>query len=168
MIKQRNRAEATRVTNFPYEAIEEAVVNAVYHRSYEIREPVEIRITPTELFVLSYPGPDRSIRMDQLRIGRSVTRRYRNRRIGKFLKELDLTEGRATGIPKILNAMQRNGSPLPEFESDEERNYFLVRLPVHPAAQTKDELTPTADEAGSGPSRGRVSSRSDHAHSATG
>lgn len=160
VIKQRDRAEATRVTNFPYEAIEEAVVNAVYHRSYEIREPVEIRITPDDLVVLSYPGPDRSIRMDQLRIGRAVTRRYRNRRIGEFLKELDLTEGRATGIPKILNAMQRNGSPPPEFESDEERNYFLVRLPVHPAAQPKAELTPTADEAESGPSRGRVEAES--------
>lgn len=29
-----------------------------------------------------------------------VCRRYRNRRIGEFLKELELTEGRSTGIPK--------------------------------------------------------------------
>jgi len=29
-----------------------------------------------------------------------VSRRYRNRRIGEFLKELNLTEGRSTGIPK--------------------------------------------------------------------
>ncbi|MFZ4659564.1 MAG: hypothetical protein ACOYNY_21340 [Caldilineaceae bacterium] len=42
--------------------------------------------------------------------------------------------------------------PPPEFESDEERSYFLVRLPVHPAAQVR------VDEAESGPSRGRVSS----------
>ena len=77
------------------------------------------------------------------------------------MKELDLTEGRATGIPKILNAMQRNGSPLPEFESDEERSYFLVRLPVHPAAQTKAELTSTADEAESRPSQGRVEAESE-------
>ena len=27
------------------------------------------------------------------------SRRFRNRRLGEFLKELDLTEGRATGIP---------------------------------------------------------------------
>lgn len=57
--KQTDRPEAERVWNFPYAAIEEAVVNAVYHRSYEIREPVEIRITPDELVVLSFPGPDR-------------------------------------------------------------------------------------------------------------
>ncbi|MFZ1983786.1 MAG: ATP-binding protein, partial [Desulfatitalea sp.] len=63
-----------------------------------------------------------------------MPRRYRNRRIGEFLKELDLTEGRATGIPKILRAMKDNGSPPPEFEFDEDHSYFQVRLLVHPAA----------------------------------
>ena len=134
VIKHPDRAEATRVANFPYEAIEEAVVNAVYHRSYEEREPVEVRITTEELVVLSYPGPDRSVRLDQLRAGRAMPRRYRNRRIGEFLKELDLTEGRSTGIPKILRAMRTNGSPLPEFETDDDYSYFMVRLPVHPEA----------------------------------
>lgn len=65
--------------------------------------------------VLSFPGPDRSIPLDQLRIGRAVSRRYRNRRIGEFLKELELTEGRSTGITKIVKAMASNGSPAPEF-----------------------------------------------------
>ena len=45
MLKHPDRAEATRVWNFPYVAIEEAVVNAVYHRSYEEREPIEVRIS---------------------------------------------------------------------------------------------------------------------------
>jgi ATP-dependent DNA helicase RecG len=34
VIKHPDRAEATRVWNYPYAAIEEALVNAVYHRSY--------------------------------------------------------------------------------------------------------------------------------------
>ena len=131
VIKYPDRAEATRVENFPYAAVEEAVVNAIYHRSYEEREPVEVRISPEELAVLSFPGPDRSIRLADLRRGKAVSRRYRNRRIGEFLKELDLTEGRATGIPKILRAMRANGSPAPKFETDEERASFLIRLPVH-------------------------------------
>jgi len=130
VIKHPDRAEAERLWNFPYAAVEEAVVNAVYHRSYEIREPVEVRISPEDLVVLSFPGPDRSIRMADLRSGRAVSRRYRNRRVGEFLKELDLTEGRSTGIPKILRNMVANRSPLPEFESDEDRSYYLVRLPA--------------------------------------
>ncbi|MEX2443113.1 MAG: RNA-binding domain-containing protein [Alkalispirochaeta sp.] len=131
VVKLPDRAEAERFWNFPYPAIEEVVINAVYHRSYQIREPVEVRIGPEDFFVLSFPGPDRSINMDDLRAGRAVSRRYRNRRIGEFLKELDLTEGRSTGIPKILRAMQTNGSPPPEFETDDDRTYYLVRLPVH-------------------------------------
>ena len=132
--KHADRPEATRVENFPFEAIEEAIVNTVYHRGYDVREPVEVRISPEDLVVLSYPGPDRSVRLDQLQIGRAAPRRYRNRRIGEFLKELDLTEGRGTGIPKILRAMRDNGSPPPEFDFDEDHSYFQVRLPVHPGA----------------------------------
>src|SRR3972149_10510061 len=38
VIKHSGRAESTRVQNFPYDAIEEAIVNAVYHRGYDVRE----------------------------------------------------------------------------------------------------------------------------------
>ena len=129
-----HKPEAERFWNFPIGAIEEALVNAIYHRSYEEREPVEVRITREELLVLSYPGADRSIRMDDFKKGQAVSRRYRNRRIGEFLKELDLAEARSTGVPKIFRAMRRNGSPEPIFESDENRTWFLVRLPVHERA----------------------------------
>lgn len=148
VIKHPDRAEAERLWNFPYAAIEEAVVNAVYHRSYEEREPIEVRITPDDLVVLSFPGPDRSIRMEDLRAGKAVSRRYRNRRIGEFLKELDLTEGRSTGIPKILKVMKENGSPAPEFESDEDHTHLLIRLSVHARAtrlaveEATGEVTP--------------------------
>lgn len=72
--------------------------------------------------------------MDDLNAGGVVARRYRNRRIGEFLKELRLTEGRGTGVPTIFKAMQENGSPPPRFDTDEERSYFTVVLPVHPLA----------------------------------
>ena len=143
VIKQPQRAEAQRFWNFPFAAIEEAVVNAVYHRSYEEREPIEVRISREELVVLSFPGPDRSIRLDDLQAGHAVSRRYRNRRIGEFLKELDLTEGRATGIPKILKVMAANGSPPPLFETDDERTSFLIRLSRHP--MTQDPMIATAE-----------------------
>ena len=143
VIKHGDRPESTRVENFPFKAIEEAVVNAIYHRGYDVREPVEVRITPEDLVVVSYPGPDRSVRLDQLRTGHADSRRYRNRRIGEYLKELDLTEGRGTGIPKILRAMRDNGSPPPEFDFDEDHSYFLVRLPVHPASRVGiGDITP--------------------------
>lgn len=74
------------------------------------------------------------MRLEQLRVGKTMPRRYRNRHIGEFLKELEFTEGRSTGIPKILDAMQANGSPPAEFDFDKDHSYFMVRLAVHPAA----------------------------------
>ena len=133
VIKHPHKPEAERFCNFPVAAIEEALSNAIYHRSYEEREPVEVRITREELLVLSFPGADRSIRMNDLQQGKAVSRRYRNRRIGEFLKELDLAEGRSTGVPKILRAMRNNGSPPPSFETDDDRTWFLVRLPADPS-----------------------------------
>jgi ATP-dependent DNA helicase RecG len=135
VIKHRDRAEATRVENFPYDAVEEAIINAIYHRSYEEREPIEVRIGMDEMVILSYPGPDRSVQLEQLRLGQANPRRYRNRRIGEFLKELELTEGRCTGITKMIRAMAKNGSPAPEFEFDDHHSYFMVRLRVHPLAR---------------------------------
>jgi ATP-dependent DNA helicase RecG len=143
-----HQEKAERYFNVPYSALEESIANAVYHRSYEEREPIEIRITPDEVTVLSFPGPDRSIDMNQLRAGRAVARRYRNRRIGEFLKELDLTEGRSTGIPKILQAMLNNGSDEPEFETDLDRTSFLVRLPLRDAPAKNAVPGPIGGEPG--------------------
>lgn len=61
-----------------------------------------------------------------------ISRRYRNRRIGEFLKELDFTEGRGTGLPKITRAMKNNGSPEPIFFTDEARTYFYTQIRIHP------------------------------------
>ena len=144
VVKHADKAQAQRFFNFPFSAIEEAVVNAVYHRSYEERNPIEIRIDKEELTVLSYPGPDRSISLERLQQGRAVSRRYRNRRIGEFLKELELTEGRATGIPKIFRVMAENGSPKPVFETDDERTYFMIRLPIHQGSLV--EATPQVND----------------------
>eukprot|EP01136_Pigoraptor_vietnamica_P034014 Opistho-1_new@97515 len=130
--KRPGRAEADRFYNYPYEALEESLVNAVYHKSYEQREPIEVRIQSDCIQILSYPGPLPPIKIDDLNQGSVLARTYRNRRIGDFFKELQLTEGRGTGIPKIHRAMKRNGSPPPIFETDADNNYFLTTLPIHP------------------------------------
>lgn len=132
MVKVPGRAEADRFFNYPYEAIEEALSNAVYHKGYDEREPIEARIEKDMIEIISHPGPDRSVTLEGLRTFKVRSRRYRNRRIGEFLKELHLTEGRNTGFKKILDVLQKNGSPLPEFETDESHDYFITRLFIHP------------------------------------
>ena len=138
VVKRPDRAEADRFVPFPYAAVEEALANAVYHRGYDVREPIEVQITPGEMTITSYPGPDPSVRIDDLNRGGVVARRYRNRRVGEFLKELRLTEGRGTGVPTIFKAMRDNGSPEPQFVTDDGRTHFTTILPVHPLAHAPE------------------------------
>lgn len=56
---------------------------------------------------------------------------YRNRRIGDFLKELKLIEGRNTGFPYAIKALNENGSGLLWFDMDDQRGYLSVTIPVH-------------------------------------
>ena len=99
--------------------------------------------------MLSFPGPDRSIDMEDLSKGKAVSRLYRNRRIGEFLKELELTEGRSTGIPKILRSLKENNSPPPEFKTDDDRTYYYIKFNVNPEVKSEDIKGPM-----SGPSQG--------------
>lgn len=135
VIKQRitkptDTEKSVKVFNYPYQAFEEAVVNALYHRDYREREPVEITIEPTHVDILSYAGPDRSISAEAIKAAKKLkARRYRNRRLGDFLKELGLTEGRATGIPTIQKHLKLNGNRPAVIETDDNRTYFLLTIP---------------------------------------
>ena len=67
------------------------------------------------------------------------SRRYRNRRLGDFLKELDLTEGRSTGVPTIQAKLAENGSPRAIFETTDDRLTFLVTIPIHEECSDSSE-----------------------------
>ena len=130
IIKPNNKAESDKITNYPYQAFEEAVVNAFYHRNYQEHEPVEITIEPDRVEILSHAGPDRSISDEAIKQARRLkTRKYRNRRLGDFLKELNLSEGRATGIPTIQKHLKLNGSAPAVIDTDADRTYFLMTIP---------------------------------------
>ena len=131
VVKHPHHAEADRFFNYPYAALEEIFVNSVFHKSYRIQEPVEIRVYVDRIMVINHPGPEKWISMDKFNAGQAVSRRYRNRRIGEFLKEIDLSEKKSTGITKILRSLESNGSPPPVFETDEDRNYFIVTIHQH-------------------------------------
>ncbi|MDR3266715.1 MAG: putative DNA binding domain-containing protein [Tannerella sp.] len=142
VIKVPGQAEAIRFYNYPYEVIEEALVNAVYHKSYNVREPIEIRINHDCVQILSFEGPMPPIKNEDLAKERVVSRFYRNRRIGDFLKELEYTEGRSTGFPKIHRHLKRNYSSAPRFETDENNLHFLTTIYCHTLfVQHPTELT---------------------------
>ena len=133
--KDRDRSQVRGWVSYPQIALREAVVNAVYHRGYDRShvEPTKVYLYPDRIEVMSYPGPVPGIEAVHLAPGGSVPPvPARNRRIGEFLKELRLAEGRLTGLPQIYSAMEQNGSPSPSFDFDPGRTYFRVTLPAHP------------------------------------
>jgi ATP-dependent DNA helicase RecG len=131
VIKESDKAEATRIFNYPYAAIEEILSNAVYHRSYQINEPITVMITPESIEITSFPGFDRSITDENINNYQIRAKIYRNRRIGDFLKELKLIEGRNTGFPNAMKALANNGSDMLEFDMNQQRDYLTVTIPVH-------------------------------------
>lgn len=130
--KVAGRAKVDRCVAYPYEALEEAIVNAAYHRSYEnATDPNKIYLYPDRIEIISYPGPVPGLKPEHVERGGPLPPfPYRNRRIGDFLKELRLAEMRGTGIPTIRRKMEENGSPQPNIDFTDE--YFRVTLPAHP------------------------------------
>lgn len=56
-----------------------------------------------------------------------------------ILKELNLTEGKGTGIPTIKRALKNNGSPPAKYDTDgDDRRFFLIEIPVHPEFIAQD------------------------------
>ena len=133
--KQSDRSQVRGWVSYPLPALRETLVNAMYHRGYDVDqpEPTKVYLYPSRVEVISYPGPVPGIEHRHLMPDAEVRAvPARNRRIGEFLKELGLAEGRLSGLPKVFRAMAENGSPAPTFDFDEERTFFQATLPAHP------------------------------------
>lgn len=133
--KRPDRSQVRGWVSYPLPALRETLVNAAYHRGYDVDqpEPVKVYLYPGRVEVISYPGPVPGIERSHLVADAPINPvPARNRRIGEFLKELRLAEGRLTGLPKVFRTMEANGSPPPSFDFDEGRTYFRATLPAHP------------------------------------
>ena len=126
---------------YPWRALREAVVNALYHRGYEHEhaDPVKIRIYPSHIDIISYPGPHQSLKKEHFMEDSDMPPvKTRNRRVGQFLTQRKLAEDKGTGVRSIFRSMKINGNFTPVFQFDE--TYFQVRLPGHPKFMIRDLL----------------------------
>lgn len=146
VIKVQGQSEAARYFNYPYNALEEALVNAVFHKLYREAEPVEIRIYVDSIQILNYPRLAKWINIERFATGKVKGRKYRNRRIGELFKEIDLSEKKGTGIPTILRELRQNGSPEPEFEMDEDRIYLNTIIHIRDAFENKVAMSESMSE----------------------
>ncbi len=129
-----NQVRASHHINYPEDALCQVLVNALFHRGYGVDAPhtTLVRVTSDRIDIRSTPGPVAGIDLNQFQHGASLRLvPTRNPRIGELFKEIRLTEKRLTGLGKDFQAMERNGSPPPQFYFDGQRTFFQVTLFAH-------------------------------------
>ena len=110
----------------PRAVLREAIVNSLMHRSYRVREPVQIIRYSNRLEIRN---PGHSLVPDD-HLGDPGSR-CRNEKIAAVLHEVRLAETKGTGIRAMREAMGKANLTLPVFESDWMKDTFTVRLLVH-------------------------------------
>jgi ATP-dependent DNA helicase RecG len=110
----------------PRTAIREAVVNAVMHRSYRQKSPVQIIRYSNRLEIRN---PGHSLVPDE-RLGEpgSVSR---NEKIAAVLHDTRYAETKGSGIRAMREAMSLENLSPPTFESDREKDNFVVTFLFH-------------------------------------
>jgi ATP-dependent DNA helicase RecG len=113
-------------TEYPIEAVREAIVNAVAHRDYSITgDQIRVFMFSDRIEVYSpgrLPGP---VTIDNL-----VEERFsRNETIVQVLSDLGFIERLGYGIDRMIRLMQEEDLPVPVFE--ETANGFRVTLYGH-------------------------------------
>lgn len=119
-------------TEYPIEAIREAILNAVVHRDYSLYTegtPVQIDFFADRLEIHSPGSLYGRMTVEQLGIARPD---LRNPALAVMTEVLTGAENRYSGIPTIRRAMAEYGLPEPVFEN--RRNEFVVTLYNAPPA----------------------------------
>lgn len=111
-------------TEYPIEALREAILNALIHRDYSIHTegtPVQIDFFSNRLEIHSPGNLYGRMSIDQLGIAKPD---LRNPALAVMTETLTAAEHRYSGIPTMRREMRKNGLPEPKFEN--RRNEFVV------------------------------------------
>ena len=103
---------------YPPRALQEAMVNALAHRDYELVDPVRFISYQNRMEFISPGSLPFGMAVQDLRKG-TVTPRWRNQSLAWFLSRLQLAQAEGQGIQTIRSAMKAAGCPPPRFEATE-------------------------------------------------
>jgi predicted HTH transcriptional regulator len=113
---------------FPKRALQEAVVNAIVHRDYELREPVRITIFSDRIEIRSPGTLHWGIDREKFKLGKASPK-WRNQSFAYLFKKLKLAQAEGQGISTIIRSMREEGCPDPVFDIEEESVTCI--LPAH-------------------------------------
>jgi len=114
---------------YPIKALQEAVINSLVHRDYEIDQPTRITVFSDRIEIYSPGSLPRAIDKEKFIEGKA-TPFWRNQSLAYFFNKLQLAQAEGQGIPTIIRSMKEEGCPDPKFEIGDES--LTCILPAHP------------------------------------
>jgi ATP-dependent DNA helicase RecG len=120
---------APNAEKYPRRALQEAMVNALAHRDYELFDPVRITSYQDRMEFISPGSLPHGVTIEDLRKGK-VTPRWRNQSLAWFLSRLQLAQAEGQGIQTIRSTMKAAGCPPPRFDATEVSVTCVLR--AHP------------------------------------
>lgn len=113
------------VWDYPLPALREALLNAIVHRNYHIREAeIQVKIYDEKIWIYNPGGLPEGLSVEQLSEPHSSI--PRNPLIADVFYRAGYIEKFGTGTLRIIEALKEAGHPEPEFK--EEANGFVVQL----------------------------------------
>jgi len=117
---------------YPIRALQEAVVNAVVHRDYEIPDPIRITVFADRIEIKSPGSLHWGVNKEKFLAGKA-TAKWRNQSFADIFNRLQLAQSEGQGIPTIFRTMREEGCPDPIFDIETES--ITCILPAHPRHQ---------------------------------
>lgn len=128
---------------YPIRALQEAVVNAIVHRDYEIPEPIRITVFSDRIEIKSPGSLHWGVDKEKFLLGKASPK-WRNQCFAYLFNKLQLAQSEGQGIPTIIRTMKEEGCPDPIFEIENESVTCI--LPAHPRHRTIRELQEIQDK----------------------
>lgn len=121
--------ESPNAEKYPRRALQEAMINALAHRDYELVDPARFTSYRDRIEFVSPGSLPIGVTLEDLRT-RAVTPRWRNQALAWFLARLQLAQAEGQGIQTIRSTMMAVGCPPPLFDATEVSVTCVLR--AHP------------------------------------
>ena len=127
------------VDEYPYEALREAIINAVAHRDYEIRgASIRIEKYADRISILSPGLPPPPLTLAKLRSLKYLPC-SRNPNIARALSYFEQIEEQGDGLRRMVAATKDMGLPAPEFSINDGHFTVIFRGPGKSLAKLKSQ-----------------------------
>ena len=112
------------ILEYPYEALREAIINALIHRNYVGASSIQIRVYSERLVIMNEGKLPPEVPVEKLKT--EHLSKPRNTLLADIFYKAGFIESWGRGTIKIMEKCQEQGLPEPDFEED--HGVFVVRF----------------------------------------